>query len=248
MQDSRLVPIFVDLTDESLPQEQVNSSLPSEIPTEEFADLQLDDRRTIQGPQSPPYSENVQAAQAFLELHTSQPLPAAEGHVILQIDIFRQSESVGNPFGRGSQADDLAGRLDGLTVDPRFIFTPTSLPEPFPRRPAVISTANDTPIETLHFIEVCIFHRRQPWQTVWEELRKQNIFMPVETMTDILRQWLALVEIAMFRKQRYDENFSLDFLVILERYERLVRDGDVECLWETWQRLTAMLNDEENSE
>jgi hypothetical protein len=162
--------------------------------------------------------------------------------------MFRHSESGGVLFGRRNQADGLSGQLDRLTVDPRFILTPTSWPEPFPTRLAVIPTANDAPIEALHFIEVCVFHRRQPWRTVWEELRKQNVFMHGATMTGILRQWLAIVEIAMFRKPRRDENFSQDILVILERYQRLVRDGHVEQLRETWQLLTAMLNEQEMPE
>src|SRR5256885_4266235 len=184
MQDSRLVPASPA---EPQQQEQVNTSQFSELPTGELVGLQLDKQQTLDGPESPPDAENIQAAQAPLELRTSQLLPAAER---------RHYGSGGVLFGRRNQADGLSGQLDRLTVDPRFILTPTSLPEPFPTQVVVISTANDAPIETLHFIEVCVFHRRQPWRTVLEELRKQNVFMQGATMTGILRQWLAIVEIA----------------------------------------------------
>jgi hypothetical protein len=72
--------------------------------------------------------------------------------------------------------------------------------------------------------------------------------MLVETMRDTLQHWLAITGEALSGVLRPNRNFSPAFRLILERYQRLLRGGQVqEILQEVWQRLKAILDNQGNS-
>jgi hypothetical protein len=200
----------------------------------------------MQDPQVSTDHETLQAAQILLEVGTAQTLILGQRDLVPKNEMVRNTQLHRGLFHNGIQAHELHGPpLDMLTVDPTVTLTPTPLPMPFPEGPVFIDTANAAPIETLHFIETSIFQQRRTWRATWHELRKQNIFMPLDCMISLLQKWRAIVEIAMFRKARRDEHFSSDFLVILERYQNAVRREEVDHLREIWQRLTSILDGEE---
>jgi hypothetical protein len=235
-----------DLLVEPQQQEQVNTSPAIEPATKGAADLPLAHGQAMQDPQVSTDPETLQAVQTLPEVCTTQALTSGQRDLVPKMEMIQNTQLHQGLFHNGIQAHELHDLLLGtLTVDPTVTLTPTPLPMPFPEGPVFIDTANAAPIETLHFIETSIFQQRRTWHATWHELQKQKIFMPLDCMVILLQKWRAIVEIAMFRKARRDEHFSLGFLIILERYQNAVRRGEVDHLREIWQRLTSILNGEE---
>jgi hypothetical protein len=247
MQANKALPIPATSPVEPQRQEQVNTSPAVQPATKGSADLPLAHKQAMQDHQVSTDPETLQAVQALPESRMTQNLTPVQRDLVPNSEMIQNTQLRQGLFRNGIQVHELSGMpLGTLTVDPIITLTPTPLPMPFPEGPVFIDTANAAPIETLHFIETSIFQQRRTWRATWHELRKQNIFMPLGCMMNLLQKWRAIVEIAMFRRTRRDENFSPDFLVILERYQNAVRRGEVDHLREIWQRLTSMLEGEEN--
>jgi hypothetical protein len=247
MRGNRAFSVSANSPVESQQQEQVNASSTVEPATKGPAHLLFAHEQAMQDPQMSTDPEILQAAQTLLEVSTTQNLTPGQRDLVSENEMIQNTQFRQCLFHNGNQIHELSGpALDTLTVDPIVTLTPTPLPMPFPVGPVFIDTANATPIETLHFIETSIFQQRRTWHATWHELRKQNIFMPLDCMVSLLQKWRAIVEIAMFGKARRDERFSADFFVILERYQNAVHRGQVDHLREIWQRLTSILNGEES--
>ena len=227
--------------------EQVNTVAPVEAATTGPTGPLLDEGQTLPDSQILSDPEVLEAADILLQLRASQSPLVAETQSTQQDEMISAPQLGPNPFDNPMQVPAL-DQFDRHTVNPELIaFTWTSTPLPFPSdQPYIIANANAAPLPTLHFIETGIFGLANTWQETWHELWKQNIFIPLDAMRDILRQWLAIIELAMFRQPRDDESFSPSFLIILERYQNKVRRGDVERLHENWKLLNAMLDGTED--